>query len=166
MPKVMVNPDCILSIAAGLTVLAGLAGCEKPATPMDKVTVTIAEHRFHLETALDDSTRYRGLSDRKEIEAYGGMLFVYPRPQTLRFVMRRCLVPIDLIYIDPAGRVIKTHRMKVEPYNCKENDLIRYSSQWPALCAIELRGGTIDWLDIRTGDTIRLPIPLLRSAAR
>ena len=166
MSKAPVNSDRVFTIAAGLVVIAGLVGCREPAVSTDRVTVTIAGHRFSLEKALDDQARYKGLSDREEIEVDGGMLFVFPKPQTLRFVMRRCLVPIDLIYLDPAGRVIKMHRMEVEPYDRQDDDLTHYSSQWPALFAIELRGGSIDRLGIKKGDKIDLPVQSLRRATR
>src|ERR1041385_5543414 len=71
----------------------------------DKYTdVNLDGKKFHLELALDDTTRFKGLSDRTDIPADGGMLFVFPRPVTTAFVMRDCPVPIDIIFLDGSGR--------------------------------------------------------------
>ena len=128
--------------------------------------VTIAGRTFHLELAMDDASRLQGLSDRAEIPADGGMLFVFPQPRSVSFVMRRCLVPIDIIYLDPNGRVVQTHAMQVEPYDTPERKLRLYPSQWPAQFAIELRGGTLETLGLQLGQKIDMPLDALKQQAR
>src|SRR5205823_4022625 len=100
----------------------------------------IAGRTFNLELALNSSARHRGLSDRKEIAPDGGMLFVFTAPAELNFVMRRCYVPIDLIYLGPDGKIVSMHRMTVVPYDTPERELPVYSSGWKAQFAIELKG--------------------------
>jgi uncharacterized membrane protein (UPF0127 family) len=46
------------------------------------------------------------------------------------------------------------HAMTVEPYNTPENKLKLYRSNWPAMYAIELAGGTLAKLKLKTGDKI------------
>ncbi len=129
-------------------------------------TVQLGGRTFHLELAMDDRSRYQGLSDRSEIPADGGMLFVFPTAAVRQFVMRRCLVPIDLIYLDPAGRILSMHTMKIEPDDTPEYLLTRYSSPWPAQFAIELRGGSLDTLGLSVNDPIALPLQELKQRAR
>lgn len=145
-----------------------LAGCEPGAvtSPPARQPVTIAGRTFDLELALDDDARYRGLSDRRSLADDGGMLFVFPRPHTLVFVMRRCLVPIDVVFLDPGGRVVATHAMRVEPYDQPEEVLKRYTSRYSAQFAIELRGGTAVALGLEEGQQIDLPTDRLKRLAR
>ncbi len=130
------------------------------------ITVSIAGQRFELELAVTPEARFRGLSHRAHIPENGGMLFVFPRPAPAVFVMRDCLVPIDIIFLDMLGRVLNTHRMSVEPYGRSERELTRYPSRGPALMAIELAGGTLDRLELAEGDRIELPVSALAAMAR
>lgn len=99
---------------------------EKPAEPDPMTTpandplpteeVKIAGKTFKLEVANTAETRFKGLSGRAKIAPDGGMLFVFPQNQVdvHGFVMRDCPVPIDIIYLDPAGRITATHKMVPE----------------------------------------------------
>ena len=158
-----------------LLIALSISACDGPSTPPPSptasagppatLTVEVGGETFELELAIDDASRQKGLSERAEIAADGGMLFVMPdvmpdvRVQT--FWMKDCLVPIDIIYLDPAGDVIITRQMKPEP-GVPDGQLETYSSEWPALFAIELRGRTLDRLDISRGDHIELPLTDLK----
>src|SRR5690606_24546556 len=76
--------------------------------------VTIKNETFTLELALDEASRFQGLSDRAEIADDGGMLFVFPKEAIREFVMRRCLVPIDIAFLNAEGEVVWMHAMQVE----------------------------------------------------
>jgi uncharacterized protein len=133
-------------------------GCEKQARLDDKsITVDIAGKPHVLELALNSETRFQGLSDRKSIPEGTGMLFVFPSPRVQNFVMRKCYVPIDILYLEPSGRVMKTYTMSTVPYDTPEDDLPRYSSVWPSQFVIELAGGAIAKLGVKEGDIIPLP---------
>ena len=144
-----------------------IAGCEQqPVDAPGSLEVTIEDRTFDLELALTSDQRHQGLSDRESIAEDGGMLFAFPSRQRLEFVMRRCLVPIDIIFLDARGRVVATHAMKVEPYDTPDWKLKRYSSQYPAQFAIELKGGTLSQMDLKRGDPIDLPLERLKRWAR
>ncbi len=132
----------------------------------DTLDVTLAGETFTLELAVDDDARYKGLSDRPSIDKHGGMLFGFRYERVRQFVMRRCLVDIDIAYLDERGRIVKTYTMKKEPYDTDEDDLKHYSSIKPALIAIELRAGTIKRLGLKVGQTVDLPIRALKRRAR
>ncbi|MBI1335530.1 MAG: hypothetical protein GC164_01055 [Phycisphaera sp.] len=147
--------------------LIGLISCQPQSTPLStRQHVRIADRTFTLELALDPQARFRGLSDRKEIAPDGGMLFVFPVPQKMGFVMRRCLVPIDILFLDGGGRIVSTHAMQLEPYDTPEDKLTVYNSGYPAQFAIEIRGGTLGTLGLRNGDKIDLPLGALKDRAR
>ncbi|MEO0483360.1 MAG: DUF192 domain-containing protein [Planctomycetota bacterium] len=155
-------------LAAGL--FAG--GCEEE-TSRDVDSVQIKGNWFHLELALDHTSRVRGLSGRDFIAEDGGMLFAFPIASVQQFVMRDCLVPIDIIYLDGAGRITEMHAMTLEtPKGENESQaayearLKRYSSRFPAQFAIELRSGWLEELDLEIGERIDLDTAGLKRRAR
>jgi len=162
MDRVKMGAALLLLAAA---VWVALRGCGPAAVPFtegaapsgETVELEIAGRGFELELALTPAQRYRGLSDRESIAADGGMLFVFPGEKERTFVMRRCLVPIDLIYLDDSGRVVSTHAMAVEPYYTPEVALPGYDSGAPAGYAIELAGGTLEALGVSKGDRVDVP---------
>lgn len=146
-----------------------LAGCEaeppraEPAASEapgpESVPVSLAGERFHLELAAERASRYQGLSQRPHVPESSGMLFAFPEAEPLVFVMRHCLVPIDIAFVDDAGRVVALYAMAVEPPQrgdetpfAYESRLRRYPSGAPARFAVELAGGTLARLGLRVGD--------------
>lgn len=151
--------------------MLSVSGCgsEAPKAPAGAATtqrVMIAGKAFDLELAMDRDARHQGLSDRKSIPDNGGMLFVFPGAQPMEFVMRRCLTPIDVIFLSPGARVVALHAMTVEPYDTPEDSLKRYGTKWPAQFVIELQGGMIDKLGIKEADVIELPADELKRRAK
>lgn len=135
--------------------------------------VTIDGRTFNLELVADAPSRLRGLGGRTEIAADGGMLFVFPESRGLAFVMRDCLVAIDVIFLDSEGVITAMHTMPPEDPKrddetdfMYENRLKRYSSRFSAQFAIELAGGTKDGLNIKIGDRIALDVARLKRLAK
>jgi len=131
--------------------------------PIEKVT--IRERAFRLELAATAEARFKGLGGREEIAENGGMLFAFDEAERRYFVMRDCLVDIDIIYLDPTGRITATHHMEKEPPQrdsesdaAYERRLKRYSSRGASQFVIELQGGTLEKFDppLRRGEKIAL----------
>ncbi|MBX3410278.1 MAG: DUF192 domain-containing protein [Phycisphaeraceae bacterium] len=171
-----------------IVTMLGAASCTDgtpAAGPGSTAKVTINGRAFNLELALNDETRFRGLSGRTEIKPEGGMLFVFKKAERREFVMRDCPIPIDIIYLDGSGRVTAMHAMVPDPpreddekelspprdrsgriipglpewtwTNEKyENRLKRYPSKFPAQFVIELKGGTLETLKLKEGDRVEL----------
>ncbi|MGP1272754.1 MAG: DUF192 domain-containing protein [Phycisphaerales bacterium] len=160
----------ITALACSVALAAPLAGCTEDSTFADTglVRVDITDdqgevHTFFLEPALDNPTRVQGLSGRTEIADDGGMIFIFPRPQVQRFVMRDCPIPIDIVYLDNEGRVVAHHAMLPEaPRGEDESEreyeerLTRYSSRFSVPTVIELQGGMNESLGIDEGDVIKI----------
>lgn len=127
--------------------------------------VVINGLKFDLELALTPEQRHRGLSDRASISEKGGMLFVFPRPESVGFVMRRCLVPIDIAFVTEEGKVAAMYEMKVEPYDMEDGELPSYPSHQPILFALEFKGGTLARIGLKRGDTVDLPYADLKRRA-
>lgn len=151
-----------------LLLLLVVAGCGSSAASGERTTqrVEIDGEAFELELALTPKQRYRGLSDVAEIPERGGMLFVFPEAAKRTFVMRRCLVPIDIVFLDAGGRVVAMHEMTVEPYDTPNRELTPYPSRYAAQFAIELRVGWLDRLEVELGDRVELPRETLKARAQ
>ncbi len=172
-----------LSLVIAIVVFAmlSLASCDdRAATNASGKKIerlVIGGKSFDLELAIDADARALGLMNRTSIDEHGGMLFVFPdkgvQPQS--FWMKNCLVDIDIIYLDPHGKVTATHRMKAQPPKSQsetEADYegrIRqhaYPSGYPAQFAIELKSGWLDQLNLKIEDQINLDIARLKAMAR
>lgn len=136
------------------------------------VPITIAGERFDLVPALDTGARTLGLGGVASIPDRGGMVFVFPAPTVLSFVMRDCRTDIDIAYLDDRGRVLTTYTMINEPRRPGESDwdyedrLTRYSSRFPARFAVEVAPGTFERLGVRTGDVFEFDAAALKARAR
>lgn len=161
--------------AFGVSALAfgACAGNAQQDDGVERERVDVRGAVFRVELALDDATRLRGLGGRASIPEDGGMLFVFPRPARLGFVMRDCLVPIDIAFLDSAGRVVSMHAMQPEPPRADgegdyeyEARLRRYDSRFPAQFALEVAGGTFERIGLETGDLVRFDAAGLKRRAR
>ena len=157
----VVAPSC----AAGPTVTLP----PEPEPLEARQVVEINGRSFDMELALTRREITQGLSDRRSVAEDGGMLFVQRSVWVLRFVMRRCHVPIDIVYLDEDGRVVAQHAMSViEPVgsNAWYYPQASYSSEEPALFALEFAGGTLESLELEVGDVIELPLEALKERAQ
>jgi len=172
--------------AASVGGFFALKGCEDEAA-RDVQAVKLGGEWFHLEIADKESVRMKGLGQRTYIAPDGGMLFVFspdfPRkfPQGTGFVMRDCPIDIDIIYLDPNGRITAMHAMKAERPRGEgegavgdlsnptyEGRLKSYPSRYAIQGAIELAGGTIEKKlkgKIKEGDKVDLPLEALKKRA-
>ena len=148
-----------LGVALSLSLVAAIAQAQPLATKLPTTDVTIGGERFAPEVARDPATQFRGLGGRTLIDSHGGMLFVFPFPRQAAFVMRDCPIPIDIAFVDAAGRVIAIHEMQPEPPRRPDESafaydgrLKQYPSGAPALFAIETAGGRLRALGLKPGD--------------
>jgi uncharacterized membrane protein (UPF0127 family) len=159
-----VQSRAVLRRAACLALLMAGAAIAQPAAPrLDTAAVTLAGERFTLEIARDPAVQFKGLGGRMSIPPDGGMLFVFGAPRETAFVMRDCPIPIDVAYVDSAGRVISIHEMRPEPARAANESLMAYESRLkqypsgaPALYAIETAGGRMREIGLRAGDLVEL----------
>jgi uncharacterized protein len=140
--------------------------------------IIIAGQKFTLEVAADEAAHAKGLAGRTCVSERGGMLFVFETASYQSFSMRDCSIPLDLLYLDDAGKVLSTHEMHPEPPRAThevESDeksnaaymarLKGYISTSPAKFAIELRGGSIRSLGVREGDSVGIDVAAVERLA-
>ncbi len=136
--------------------LAAVACCSCRKESPEPARVTVGAHSWTVELAVDEAQQYRGLSDRSSLPEDAGMLFIFPEPRVQTFCMRKCLIPLDIAFIDSQLRIVKIHTMTVEPYGQEVN---RYTSQSPAQYALEVNAGNFSRLGVHEGDAVRFSGP-------
>ena len=146
-----------LAGVAGLILLAGCAGAGtaqgpngEPLEPLTVVTAT-GEHPFMVEIADDEMERQRGLMHREPLADDRGMLFQFPDVAERGFWMHNTPSPLDIIYIDPYGRIVSIAK------NAAPNSDAIIPSNGPAMGVLELRAGRADEIAAKPGDKVRHP---------
>lgn len=162
-----------LLIAPALLLIALLqVGCAEPA-PAGYERVVLDGRTFTLEIVADDASRIRGLGGRESIPADGGMLFVFTSSERREFVMRDCLVDIDIIFLDGSATIVAMHHMPTEDPKRDDETMLeyndrlkRYSSRFDSQFVIELQGGMLEQLSLSDGQRVDLDVKRLRSMAK
>ena len=107
--------------------------------------------RFAVEIADDEAERARGLMNRESLASGSGMLFVYDQPSDVAFWMKNTLIPLDMVFIDDAGRVTGVHE------NAVPGDLTPIPGPEDTLMVLEIRGGLAARLGLGRGAVLRHP---------
>jgi len=124
-----------------------------PSLPQAEIEVATAggAHRFRVWIAADDRSRTRGLMFVREMPADRGMLFIFQVPQPAAFWMKDTYLSLDLIFIDPLGRVLNIAR-DARPFS-----LTPIESDGSVIAVLELSAGTAKRIGLAPGDRIELP---------
>ena len=148
-----------------------LAGAVQAIAATDRYELQLGDEAFLLEIAADRRTQYYGLGGRESIDRNGGMIFVFANAKARSFVMRDCLIPIDILFLDSSGLITATYTMHPEaPRAYYESEIAytqrlrRYHSLGSTQYAIELRAGTMDRLGLQQGDRVKLDTYRLQRA--
>ena len=105
-----------------------------------------------LEAADTEEKRSQGLMFRRNLAKNSGMLFVFPGDTHAPFWMKNTLLPLDILFIDAAGRIVDFASM--EP--CSLDPCPLYASSHPYRYALETSQGFIQTHQIRRGDRVLL----------
>jgi uncharacterized membrane protein (UPF0127 family) len=107
--------------------------------------------KFKIELALSDAQMEQGLMFRRSLAPDAGMLFDFKRPTTVTMWMKNTFIPLDMLFLDEHGQIIDIHERAVP----QSLDII--AAKGAARYVIELNGGTVARLSIKTGDTTTSP---------
>jgi len=122
----------------------------KPSARLDTVEVLTSRGRakFTVELAITPAEQQRGLMFRTALAPDRGMLFPYKTPQVAAFWMKNTLIPLDIIYIAPNGRVLSIAR------NAVPHDETPIPSGGVIGGVLEIAGGRAAQLGILPGDRV------------
>lgn len=131
-------------LAAGDTALAGQASRLEPL----EIITGKGRASFQVEIAATPAQQRQGLMFRKSLAADRGMLFTYARPQRAAFWMKNTLIPLDILYIAPDGRILSIAR------NARPHDETPIPSGGVILGVLEIAGGRAAQLGVLPGDRV------------
>lgn len=139
-------------IALFMMIVAGgqvNAACSESSVEM-RIGTTVL--RFNIEIADTDKERALGLMNRKKLAASSAMLFVFDTPRHATFWMKNTLIPLDIIFLDAAGRVKKVHSL-AQPL-----DETTIDGGEDVAYVLEIKGGLAKRLGIDAGSQMRHPV--------
>lgn len=111
---------------------------------MNKITITVNDQEYIVDLAITDEEKEKGLQGVKKLPKNSGMLFVYEEPDTVDFWMKDCLIPLDLIFIDEYGDIVKVITAEPDSEEIYSVDNILY--------VLELNQGS----SVKKGDEVDL----------
>ncbi len=118
-----------------------------PVVPL-KVTSGSKVHQFRVELARTPQEQAKGLMFRTEMGVDEGMIFPFDPPRGASFWMRNTVIPLDLIFVAPDGRISNIAANAI-PY-----DETPLTSNGEARAVLELNGGRAAELGIKPGDRV------------
>jgi uncharacterized membrane protein (UPF0127 family) len=107
--------------------------------------------KFTIELALSDAQMEQGLMFRRNLAPDAGMLFDFKRPTLVTMWMKNTFIPLDMLFLDERGQIVDIHERAVP------QSLNIIAAKGAARYVIELNGGTVARLGIKTGDKATSP---------
>ena len=114
-------------------------------------TASGQRYRFDVEVAETPEQHSQGLMFRESLPVDAGMLFVYPSERHVAMWMRNTLIPLDMLFVDADGRIVRIHE------NATPHSTLTIPSRHLVKAVIELNGGTAAKFGIRPGDRVVHP---------
>lgn len=145
-------------IAAALMLMPIACHAEGPAqvsaagieiVPLTITTAQGQRHAFQVEVAASGAQQERGLMFRTSLAPDAGMIFPMQPPRFASFWMRNTLIPLDMLFIRPDGRIARIAAQTVP------HSLTPVGSGEPVSAVLEIPGGRAAELGIAEGDLVR-----------
>jgi uncharacterized protein len=148
-----------VALLVGLAALASLptrADSTAPllplsAFPRERIAIETRSARRHVFDAWradTDQTRIQGLMFVESLRPEQAMIFVYDRAQRVTMWMKNTLIPLDMLFVDDGGCVVKVH------HRARPGDLRAIAADVPVVLVVELAGGTAGTLGLAPGDRV------------
>lgn len=102
-----------------------------------------------LEIADNDESRRQGLMFRKSLPDDYGMMFVFDKPDVLKFWGMNTLIPLDICFMDEDFKILSMKKIR-------QHDLSSVSSDLPCRFALEVNDGLLKRKGISVGDRLNM----------
>lgn len=112
--------------------------------------------KLKVEIADTQAKRSKGLSDRQSLASDEGMLFVFPQPSKYSFWMKSVKFPLDFIWIRGSTVVDLLPNVSSPAPGQTDESLPIYQPNTEVDKALEVPSGTIQRLNIKIGDSIKI----------
>ena len=93
---------------------------------------------YRVELAKTPEDQAQGLMYRESLREKSGMLFLFPANEVHRFWMKNTMIPLDMIWMDPTGKVLF---VSANTPPCKADPCPDYGPNEPASSVLEIEGG-------------------------
>lgn len=144
-----------LGIAAATPALGGDEAIRPLSSfPRERIAIetrSARRHVFEAWRADTDATRAQGMMFVKEMRPDQAMIFIYSPAQYVAMWMKNTLIPLDMLFVDPAGCVVTIHA-RAQP-----GSLETIEGDGPIALVVELAGGSAARLGIGLGDRVTRP---------
>jgi uncharacterized protein len=138
--------------ASGAAQSAQSAAAVHPESGLEVIPLTVTSsgkrRAFRVEVAKSMIEQGKGLMFRTALAPDEGMLFPMNPPRLAGFWMRNTVIPLDIIFVGPDGRILNIAANAV-PY-----DETSLKSAGPVKAVLELGGGRAAALGIVPGDKV------------
>lgn len=101
---------------------------------LETIKISVNSASYQVELAATAEHRQRGLMFREKLDPGKGMLFVYAKSGDHRIWMKNTLIPLRVIWIDEAYRVISIQRL----LPCETSPCMVYAAPGPSRFILEL----------------------------
>lgn len=147
------GPWLLVLISVAVIVALGFGGYKifKKVDYTGYKNIKIGSETFKLEIADTEAARTKGLSQRDAIGKNEGMLFDFKKAGDWRIWMVDMHFNIDILWLDEHCKIVHI-KQNATPASYPEI----YHAYTPNRYVIELPANTIDIIDIKIGDTIKL----------
>ena len=108
---------------------------------------------YRLELALTPEDQAQGLMFRENLPDRTGMLFVFPEAAPHHFWMKNTMIPLDMIWMDEAGKVLF---ISAGTPPCKADPCPTYGPDGPARTVLEIAGGMANKEGVLVGVKLRI----------
>lgn len=109
---------------------------------------------YRVELARTAEELAQGLMFRESLAENTGMLFLFPHADDSHpFWMKNTLMPLDIIWLDPAGQVLF---VSANTPPCKADPCPSYGPDFAIASVLEIAGGMAEKEKVTVGSTIRL----------
>jgi uncharacterized membrane protein (UPF0127 family) len=156
--------NSLLQLAvAALAFSAGPAAAAEPegldplplsAFPSERIVIetrSARRHVFEAWRADQPATRAQGLMFVEQLPPDRAMIFLYDPPQRVGMWMKNTLLPLDMLFVDQRGCVVRVHQ-RAEPGSLETID-----SGVRVVLVVELAGGSASARGIARGDRVLRP---------
>jgi uncharacterized membrane protein (UPF0127 family) len=143
----------LLPVAACQPSASSAVALERSPAGLDQVPLTITTangktHKFVVEVARTPEEQTQGLMNRQSMPPDRGMIFPYEPPQAVAFWMKNTLIPLDMIFVAPGGKILRIEDnavpLSLEPVGSGE----------AVEAVLELNGGRAAALGLAAGDQV------------
>ena len=144
-----------------MAVLAGACGAApgspsptpKPTPASGPRVVLPSGAVYAVEVARTPEEQAQGLMYRESLAPATGMVFPFPEPGVHNFWMKNTMIPLDIVWIDAAGKVVF---VSANTPPCKSDPCPNYGPEAPASVVLEIAGGKAAVEGIVSGATIKI----------